>query len=428
MKDTDITLCVITKNAETTLERLLDNVGRYAKNIIFTLNDTTDSSLDVIKKWSTQDQKEKKYECFPRISTISVDKTFRHYDSLYFDDIPSSYLSLHGQLGPFGLHACFNFPGVCTGEKILGDFAGLRQLGFEYVETPWILLMDADDTMHDPESIPVVVERATEAEVDHVCSRYVYASDGRACMKDRLVRNLPHLRWKGEVHERIIGARKKVILEDGLVVTDRKDNLGEGTRIPMRNFKILWHHAGLRRWNIGSREWLFLLIEICSICNEISLGTFDVHENLMVLFFNKVIETSAFPEEKAFACSILGDSYYNRGDIEQAFTLYNKGLREFPSQYLAFKCQKISFDKQKFDESLKYFERAIDYKSFIQTLNSGTHLLPISTLLNINALRELGYWAKCLEGIFSFRSTYSELDESVKKFLDLSESHCRSML
>lgn len=98
------------------------------------------------------------------------------------------------------------------GARILGfdfgvvDFAAARNYGLAHATKPWILVLDADETI-DPESVPVIRELAGRGEnAAYYFERLNRRPNGEAPTTDYAVRlfpNRPDYRYRGRVHETV---------------------------------------------------------------------------------------------------------------------------------------------------------------------------------------------------------------------------------
>jgi glycosyltransferase involved in cell wall biosynthesis len=98
------------------------------------------------------------------------------------------------------------------GARILGfefgavDFAAARNFGLEHATQPWILVLDADETIDLP-AIPLIRELAARGEnAGYYFERLNLRPDGEAPTTDHAVRlfpNRPDYRYRGRVHETV---------------------------------------------------------------------------------------------------------------------------------------------------------------------------------------------------------------------------------
>jgi glycosyltransferase involved in cell wall biosynthesis len=89
------------------------------------------------------------------------------------------------------------------------DFAAARNLAITHAKRPWILMLDADETL-DRAGVPLMEALVARGEnVGYFLERYNHRSDPSASTRDYAVRlfpNRPQHRYRGRVHETIDGS------------------------------------------------------------------------------------------------------------------------------------------------------------------------------------------------------------------------------
>ncbi|MGC8487852.1 MAG: tetratricopeptide repeat-containing glycosyltransferase family 2 protein [Clostridia bacterium] len=87
------------------------------------------------------------------------------------------------------------------------DFAWARNQALECVETPWVLVLDADERLV-ADDIPALLTAVTRPTADAYNIRIVSLADRPEDLSEarvtRLFRSDPRIRWSGRVHEQII--------------------------------------------------------------------------------------------------------------------------------------------------------------------------------------------------------------------------------
>ena len=108
-----LSLHVLAKNAESVLGRLLDNVGAYVQELRFVLNDTTDASEKVLRRW-VETRKSRGLETTTPLHVDHV--TSETHPHFYILDVAATYevgSPLDGE----------HFEGPFTGRPLLADWA-----------------------------------------------------------------------------------------------------------------------------------------------------------------------------------------------------------------------------------------------------------------------------------------------------------------
>ena len=370
----EVSLHLLVKNGEGCLPRLLHNVGRYVDEVVAVVNDTTDRTTSVLEEYSRR-------ESF-QLDVVEV--TSASHPGLYILDVPETY-----DVGPSLLgESC---PGPFTGRPLLADWAGARNLGWRRCTKPWILFLDADDVVEDPEAIWGLCEVLAREGVEVAATRYAYdvSADGKSlseCYRERLARNRPEITWSGAVHENLTGVARKAHVRGNLVVRDCKDNPGEGVRVPGRCLKVLYQLARSRAWAVEPRVLLYLAMESQKVLPDFCLALVD-----------RYLDVSLWPEERAWACSMVGEVHEERGDFARASSWYERSLAEYPGSKSAYRLCRSRFREEKWRECLDAYEVGESNRSVLHLLDDGPAYADRSKILVASALEKLGEYRRSLE-------------------------------
>jgi hypothetical protein len=371
-----VSLHLLVKNGESCIGRLLANVGPYIDEIVAVVNDTTDRTVPILCDYA-----ESRGEGF-RLDVVDV--THGTHPELYIQDVPETYMvgrPLAGEVyvGPF------------TGGPVLADWAAIRNLGRVRCTKPWILFLDADDVVQDPESIPGLCWLMQQGGIELGCSRYVYGvrEDGRSqaeSYRERLFRNLPHISWVGICHEILSGQQKTAHLAGNLVVHDMKDSRGEGIRIPGRCLKILYQHARANDWNVSPRGLLYLAQEARADYPDLALASLD-----------RYLDLSLWPEERAWASCMIGEIHESREDYAGASEWYTRALAEHPSSKAAFRLCRSRFHQCMWQGCVDAFRLGVSNGAVLQLLDNGPVYEDMSRILVASALEKIGRLPESVE-------------------------------
>lgn len=102
------------------------------------------------------------------------------------------------------------------------DFAAARNYALEFVKTPWLLTLDADDILLNPEDMPRALEYARKNRIDGIYSVY---KQEQSCFQRRLSLFKPKAyRWEGAIHESPIPRNRNLsaAMHSDLVVEHQK--------------------------------------------------------------------------------------------------------------------------------------------------------------------------------------------------------------
>ena len=364
-----VSLHLLVKNGESCVGRLLANVGPYIDEIVAIVNDTTDRTIPLLCDYA-----ESRGEGF-RLDIVDV--THETHPGLYIMDVPETYMVGSPLAGE-------SYAGPFTGAPILADWAAIRNLGWSRATKPWILFLDADDVVQDPESIPGLCASLQVNGAELGCSRYVYSvrEDGGSrseSYRERLIRNLPHIAWVGQVHEILAGQQRTAHIDGNLVVHDLKDSQGKDVRIPGRCFKILYHQARANGWDVPPRSLIYLAMEAR-----------QVMPGIVPAVLNQYLEVSLWPEERAWACCMRGEIREQAEDYAGASEWYTRALAEYPSAKAAFRLCRSRFHACMWQECVDAFKIGVENKAVLQLLDNGPVYEDMSKILVAAALDKLG--------------------------------------
>lgn len=363
-----VSLHLLVKNGESCLGRLLMNVGSYINEIVAVANDCTDRTIAILKEYAEFRGAE--------FGLVIIEVTAVTHPELYMLDVPETYAIGKPLVGEV-------FGGPFTGEPLLADWAAIRNLGWTKCTKDWIIFLDVDDIVTDPESIPGLCVALAEADVDMGNSRYIYSATEEGVsrsdsFRERLVRNVPYISWFGLTHEVLKGQQKTAQIDGNLVVRDMKDSLGVGTRVPGRCFKILYRHARENDWMVSPRDLIYLAMEAQLTMPDFTAAVLELY-----------LTMSLWPEERAWACCMRGEIHESREQYVEASEWYEKALVEHPGSKSAFRLCRSRFHEGKWQKTIDAFNVGVENKVVLQVLDSGPVYEDMSKILVAAALDKL---------------------------------------
>lgn len=151
-----LSLCMIVKNEEDTLERVLNSAKDYVDEICITDTGSTDKTIEIAERFGA------------KVSHLKWDK----------------------------------------------DFAAARNFNFSQATGDWILWLDADDILRGGDKIAGLIAEAEKRKIDAYQLKYYYAFTDGVCTilqwRERLIRR-DVAEWKGRIHEAMIPLRKMTV-------------------------------------------------------------------------------------------------------------------------------------------------------------------------------------------------------------------------
>lgn len=177
-----ISLCMIVRNEQNTLEQCLQSIRNIVDEIIIVDTGSIDQTKDIASKWSVH---------------------------------------------------IFDF-------EWIDDFGAARNFAFSKATMDYILWLDADDVLLSEESQKLIqLKRSMSSEVDAVSMQYYCEFDDHGNVtlnvrRTRIVKRSRNYQWVGAVHEDLL-IKDGIFYDSDIVVTHRKH---PGTSDPDRNLKI----------------------------------------------------------------------------------------------------------------------------------------------------------------------------------------------
>lgn len=287
-----ISLCMIVKNEENTLERCLNSVQGLVDEIIIVDTGSTDRTTEIAGKFT--------------------DKIYR-------------------------------FPWK-------DDFAAARNVSFSKASMEYCMWLDADDVIEPTERVKfLTLKQSLSPDTDIVMMKYHTSFDETGApafsyYRERWIKNTPEYRWAGEVHE-VITPAGKIVYSD-TAVSHRKSGPGD----PDRNLRIyrkmlaegktleprqlyyygreLYYHqkyeeavSVLEQFLSLPEGWVENKIEACSVCADCynKLGRNDAALLVMLRSFS-------FDTPRAELCCDIGNHFLKFGNYRIAVYWYETAL------------------------------------------------------------------------------------------------------
>lgn len=287
-----ISLCMIVKNEEKTLERCLNSVRGLVDEIVIVDTGSSDRTMEIAAKFT---------------------------ENVYQDPWKD-------------------------------DFAAARNSSFSKATMEYCMWLDADDVLEQTEREKFLqLKQSLPPDTDMVMMKYNTSFDESgnpvfSYYRERLIRNVPQYRWAGEVHEAITPAGN--ILYSDIAVSHRKNGPGD----PDRNLRIyrgiiesgkaleprqlyyygreLYYHqeyeeaaSVFNQFFDLPEGWVENKIEACSVCAHCyyKLGKND--SALLVL-----LRSLSFDTPRAELCCDIGNHFLKQGNYRNAIYWYETAL------------------------------------------------------------------------------------------------------
>jgi glycosyltransferase involved in cell wall biosynthesis len=279
MKKPTLSLCLIVRNEEGNLPRILQNAHLYADEIIITDTGSTDKTVKIAKKYTN------------KVSFF----TPKTNPEAFFED------------------------------GMISDFAAARNFNFSQAKGKWILWLDADDSIVNPHLLKTLIEEAEIVQVSGFYFKYFYNFNEDGSVKEvqwreRLLKNDGHFEWKGRIHETPIQKRPVQWVRDERVYVIHHAKGERKIQSVQRNARILIDEAKKQGENCDPRILYYLGIAFMQLTQyKEALNTFE-----------KYLEKSGWDEERYQAYQLMGEIYTNFQNYPMARRVYLKSLEEKP--------------------------------------------------------------------------------------------------
>lgn len=366
MSKPTLSLAMITKNAGDHLKECLDSISPFVDEIVIVDNGSTDKTVKIAKKFGA-----KVYEVNPK-------------------DNPEYFCEYGGEFWP--------------------NFTRLRRLSFEKATKDWILWLDADDTVINPD---LLEEKILEAEMkgyNVLPMKYLYeVIDGKVMSehnKERVVKR-GMFNWEFDdewaVHENLYPinpeGNKGELVTEIEILHHKKEN--EFSTSNWRNYNILMWMLEKDKFKKDPRVYFLLGREL------ISLKKLDT----AVKCLNKYLSMEYAAHDALDSCILLSEIQEAVGDFKAALDYALKGISIRPDHPIGYIYAARFLNYQgKYVEALDFIEQA--KKKSTSSLDMITQKPYKMTILALDAT------VKALMSIKEYQSAVEVINANFDELLD----------
>jgi len=267
----------------------------------------------------------------------------------------------------------YNIPGPFTEAQALGDFSAARNFSFGKCSGDFILWLDSDDTIRNPEKLRWVVEKLQanpDAESAFFGYEYDHDEQGNCTIRqvrERIIRRSDFdsgkVAWKQTIHEHLTGLKKGLLFEEVVVVHDspvvqasitEHDGLriqsNHRDQVRFRNIKNLLvekERIDVAGETLPWRLHYYLGTEMRSINPEAAIG-----------HFRDYLKESPWAEERAMARYYIGQIREMQQRLDDAWDVFAGACVDFdgnPSPW--FGLARIAFIKGDWQQVIQFSEK-----------------------------------------------------------------------
>jgi glycosyltransferase involved in cell wall biosynthesis len=259
--------------------------------------------------------------------------------------------------------------GVVQTGKWEKDFSKARNLSFDLVpkDYDWILWLDSDDTLVNPDKLRSMLEKAPKM-ADGIMVRYDYDTDSFGNVTTshtnlRIVRNNGAFKWRARLHETLIETRRV-------------------NRVATNEVSVL-HHADEDRKNDSNQRNIAIMEEMFEEEKEFPdprtmyyLGTAYIDAGRSaeaIQLLETYLKLSGWDEERAQAHVWLGRLYRDaKEDTTKAVDHFLHAISENPKEASAYvEMGSIEMANQRWPKAIHWLEMAVVKKEKGSTLVSN---------------------------------------------------------
>lgn len=312
-----LSLCMIVKNEAKTLDRALKNAYVYADEIIVVDTGSTDGTKEIALKYT--------------------DKVFDY--------------------------------------KWKDDFSDARNFSFDKAEYEYIMWLDGDDFLPDNVAHKIRDWKFSGSDEDVLMCVYATAYNDNLeptyqFLRERIVKNLPFLRWHDKVHE--------VIIPYGEVVNNLDIIIYHGKQKPHTNRNLKIYRKMIKnKEKFSPRAMFYYARELF----------YNGYYKSAISKLNQFLKLKdAFVINKIDACLIKCNCYERLGQSENALeSLFETFEISFPRGEVLYEIGKIFLAQGKYKEAIYWLERAFESEDNLESYafvdKNKTSLFPALDLI-----------------------------------------------
>ena len=323
--DATVSLHVVVDDRESSIGRLLDDVGEFVDEFHLVLDNPTHQVEQEIESrlvrhpWARQ-----------TIQHVSPSS----HPNLYVEDDESAYLvgrplDHEVMAGPF------------SKKFLLADLGAARNMSSLLSSCEWQLHLEPDDWVVSPPRLPLIVRLASKHQADVVSTQYTREYNTISptpSWRQILARNLPTIHWRGRSQPRPVGQLSQINVEHVLPIGNRRLETAADLD---RDFKLLYHEARSRGWDVPADHVESMILCLVRMGKTSPMPTDWVSGPL----FSHYSRLAHDPDEVLRVRLLAGYLCDAGGDPESSSIHYARTLDLGPPPLVYFKLAQLDFQR-----------------------------------------------------------------------------------
>lgn len=268
--------------------------------------------------------------------------------------------------------APYKIPGPFTGRHALADFSAPRNLSFEHCTKDWILWLDSDDIVRNPEKFRWIAQKLEEKKLPMGFLAYEYDHDelGRCILRqvrerfikrDEFVKG--NVKWVQPIHEHLQGLSKGLLFEEVVVIHQSPVQTKNLTKVAGLNIQT--HHRDRVRYRniknlLVEKERATAAGEKLHWRLQYYLGTEmrTIDPDAAIGYLSAYIKDTTWDEERAQARFYIGQIREMQMRHEEAWDHFAAAALDFPTNPAPwFGLARVALIRGEWDKIITYTEK-----------------------------------------------------------------------
>lgn len=199
--------------------------------------------------------------------------------------------------------------------KWIDDFSAARNFSKSYIDTDWMMWLDADDTLEGAEHIIIEIEAAERAGANAIFADYVYDTNC-PIYRERIVKT-KEFEWRGILHEALYSLGEQRVHHSSKFRVNHDHSLNSDKERTERNLRL----SGKAYLETPSAQ----------SCHAYGQSLYESgNYKYAIEIFKEALKYAIHPHFQYVAICKIAYSYMFRNNEEKCLRWCNRALRLFP--------------------------------------------------------------------------------------------------